>query len=513
MTTGVRATITIGLPVYNGEPFLTESIDSILGQTYEDIALVISDNGSTDGTEEICRATAARDRRVTYERHDENRGAAWNYNRTIALGSSPYFKWAAADDMLAPTCIERCYETLSNAPSSVVMVYPRTMLVDAKGNEMGEWNDGLDVRSRSPALRFNQVVRNVVLGNGIFGLVRTEALLQTRLHGNYPSADWVYLAELALLGEIWEIPEPLFLRRMHEKTSRAANASLEEISAWFDPAAKPETNEKRRLREEYVQAIRHARLSPRERAAALALFAPVWIRRHSAVMRKQPPPRAVCSRSVRSEEGECFGEFSRQGVTRVPVAVRQSTVSIAGDRLAGGEHETAKASAVPNGPELRLRRGEPLIRDSLRLHRAGVVSRRSLEHPDETREDAVVVGADRARPAATIHRQCLGDIDDPLAVRRDAQPHLVVDRRSERLVEAADAVEDRPRHSNGVVDEVAVEERSMQCIRIRRHGRRLPSLHPSSRRIRPVDASSTYASACAMPIPGSASNAAPMVSR
>ena len=273
--------VTVGLPVYNGEPYLAASIESILGQTHEDLRLVISDNGSTDGTEEISRSFAATDRRVLYERQAVNRGAAWNYNQVFALSHSPYFKWAAADDLLAPECVERCFLTLSGAPLSVVMCYPRTLIVDAAGEPVEEYDDGLDARSPKPHRRFAQVVRNIVLGNPIFGLVRAEALAKTRLHGNYPAADWVLLSELALLGELWEIPEPLFLRRMHAMTSRAANQSLEELSAWFDPAAVPVTNERKRLRREYVAGIRRADLSRVERLATLAIFTPTWIRRHS----------------------------------------------------------------------------------------------------------------------------------------------------------------------------------------------------------------------------------------
>ena len=273
--------VAVGLPVYNGADYVEEALRSILGQTHDDLCLIISDNGSTDGTEEICRAASADDERILYERQEVNRGAAWNYNRTVALARSPYFKWAAADDVLAPTCVERCYDVLSTAPSSVVMVYPSTLVIDVVGTPIRTMSDGLEARSRRPHIRFNQVVRHVVLGNPIFGLVRADALARTRGHGNYPSADWVYLAELALLGEIWELPEPLFMRRMHGMTSRAANPDLEQLSAWFDPDATPVTNENGRLLHEYLAAIRHAQLSPWERAATLAQFSVVWSRRHS----------------------------------------------------------------------------------------------------------------------------------------------------------------------------------------------------------------------------------------
>lgn len=272
--------MTVGLPVFNGEPYLVAAIDSILAQTHEDLRLVISDNGSTDATEEICRSYVSRDERVTYERQAENRGAAWNYNRTVALADGPYFKWAAADDLLAPACIERCLEAFRSGPPSLVMVYPRTMLVDDAGAELGVWDDKLDVRAASPSVRFNTVVRNVVLGNPIFGLMRSSALARTRLHGSFPSADWVLLAELALLGEIHEVPEPLFLRRMHEGTSRAANRTAEELTAWFDPHIPTVRHEKRRLLREYVVSILRSDLSVADRARTLLRFALTWSRRH-----------------------------------------------------------------------------------------------------------------------------------------------------------------------------------------------------------------------------------------
>src|ERR1051326_2036095 len=104
--------VSIGLPVYNGQQFLEEAINSLLAQTYSDFELIISDNASTDATEQICRAHAAADPRIRYYRNDKNRGPVWNLNRVFELARGELFKWAAHDDVCAPTLVERCVEVL-----------------------------------------------------------------------------------------------------------------------------------------------------------------------------------------------------------------------------------------------------------------------------------------------------------------------------------------------------------------------------------------------------------------
>ena len=78
MTSAPR--LSIGLPVFNGENYLAEAIDTLLAQTYTDYELIISDNASTDGTREICEKYAAKDERIRYLRQPRNIGAAPNHN-------------------------------------------------------------------------------------------------------------------------------------------------------------------------------------------------------------------------------------------------------------------------------------------------------------------------------------------------------------------------------------------------------------------------------------------------
>src|SRR5262245_1709934 len=104
-----------------------------------DFELVIADNASTDATEEVCRAAAGRDARVRYLRADENRGAAWNFNRVLRESSGGYFRWAAYDDLIAPTYLERLVEALDDAPRDVVLMQSLTSLIDEDGQPAGDY--------------------------------------------------------------------------------------------------------------------------------------------------------------------------------------------------------------------------------------------------------------------------------------------------------------------------------------------------------------------------------------
>ncbi|WP_041596220.1 glycosyltransferase family 2 protein [Halothece sp. PCC 7418] len=237
--------VSIGLPVYNGERFLRETLDSILAQTFEEFELIISDNASTDKTAEICQEYLAKDQRVRYFRNSENLGAARNYNRTFELATGQYFKWAAGDDLLAPEYLERCVAVLDRAPS-VVLCYTAETRIDASGKPLRKSIlDRLNLRSPTPAQRFQQhhrlwYQRSFMSTNPIFGLIRVRALQKTPLIGNYVWSELALLMELMLLGEFYEVPEHLFFFRWHPKTSRATreSAGWEELAIWFDPKNK-----------------------------------------------------------------------------------------------------------------------------------------------------------------------------------------------------------------------------------------------------------------------------------
>ena len=124
--------VSIGVPVYNGERFIRQSVESLLAQTYGDFELVITDNASTDGTEEVCRELVKKDKRVRYVRNEKNLGGPGNFRRVFALCSGEFHKWSTADDYWDPTVIEKCVAVLDREPD-VVLCYPKSNLVDASG--------------------------------------------------------------------------------------------------------------------------------------------------------------------------------------------------------------------------------------------------------------------------------------------------------------------------------------------------------------------------------------------
>ncbi len=273
--------VSVGLPVYNGAAYLEQALDSLLAQDYQDFELIISDNGSTDATETICRAYAARDPRIRYRRQDENRGAAWNFNYVARLARGEFFRWACHDDACGPTHLRRCVEVLEGAPPSVVLAYTRSVLLDAAGEAVQTYEDGLDTRGLPPHDRFRVVARRLRYANLLYGLWRREAVMSTRLLGAYASSDNVLLAELSLRGEFMEIPEYLFRRRIHPGMSRQANRSARAVAQWFDPRSDGRFHfPHARLMWEYTRAVQAAPLSTGDRVrTALALRH--WARREA----------------------------------------------------------------------------------------------------------------------------------------------------------------------------------------------------------------------------------------
>jgi len=231
--------VTIGIPVYNGEAFLRETIDSIAAQTFQDYEVIISDNASQDATEAICRAYAARDPRVRYVRNERNIGAARNFGQLVTLASAGYFKLANADDLCDPPLVARCVAVLDAHPE-VVLCYGKTTLIDARGNVLERYEDNMDLRQPQAADRFRLALRQLRLVNVLQGVLRTAALRRSGQLGAYFASDLVLVPELTLHGQFHELPDYLFYRRMHAGASSSITTVEGDWQYWDPLASRPD---------------------------------------------------------------------------------------------------------------------------------------------------------------------------------------------------------------------------------------------------------------------------------
>jgi glycosyltransferase involved in cell wall biosynthesis len=234
----------MGLPVYNGLPFVKNLLDCLLLQTFSDFELVISDNASDDGTEELCREYAARDPRIRYHRNAQNIGLIPNFNRVFELARAPYYKWMAADDLLEPTYLEVCLPPVRD-DATVSVSHCQTLLVDDAGLPLPYtprinasidpfdhtvWlldRDGCATRG-SKTRRFREVLFQQIMCGPIYGIMPRAMLLKTGLHKSFFGSDKLLLAELALHGRFVIAPQRLFKKRMHKKmTSRMSGEGLQ----------------------------------------------------------------------------------------------------------------------------------------------------------------------------------------------------------------------------------------------------------------------------------------------
>ncbi|HEX2367663.1 MAG TPA: glycosyltransferase [Acidimicrobiia bacterium] len=227
--------MSIGLPVRDGARYLDEAIRSILNQTYQNFELVISDNASTDRTEAIAREWAAADTRVRYVRNPEDIGAAPNFHQCFRMARGRYFKWAAHDDLLHPKYLELCVEALEMSPE-IVLAHTSAEQIDGEGTVIGHIPNIPDVNSDDPVQRFTNVVTEERLNLPIFGVMRSDVLATTSLHGSFFAAARVELAEMALRGPFVWIDDPLFVHRNHSGASVRAIHDEQERRLWYDPA-------------------------------------------------------------------------------------------------------------------------------------------------------------------------------------------------------------------------------------------------------------------------------------
>ncbi|WP_028062470.1 glycosyltransferase family 2 protein [Solirubrobacter soli] len=196
-----RPRVHIGLPTYNRRDRLARAIESVLAQTHTDLELIISDNASTDGTEELCREVAARDPRVRYVRHAANRGSTENFNFLFAELRDEYVMVLGDDDWIDPGYVEACLDVLLAHPDTAVVV-GRSSYYSADGSYHDELADPPEMLDEDPAQRVRDYYRVEPKGETFYGLWRGAALAASAPMRNELYNDGVFAATLVFEGKL-----------------------------------------------------------------------------------------------------------------------------------------------------------------------------------------------------------------------------------------------------------------------------------------------------------------------
>lgn len=234
MTAPITApTVSIGMPVYNGEAHIESALKAIVSQTFRDFELIVSDNASTDGTERICRRVAAADPRVRYIRHTTNIGVQANFRFVLDNSAGPYFAWAAHDDLWDEHYLECLVRILRDRPE-VVLAFSRFDNIDGAGRVIKRHDTDWNAAWRLP--KFWQLWSFVMQdpgqtqkANHIYGLIRRAALVRSDAFFTYDvfaGADSLHLFALLCCGEFAVEDEVLFHYRVRPSVGPPRGAGL-----------------------------------------------------------------------------------------------------------------------------------------------------------------------------------------------------------------------------------------------------------------------------------------------
>jgi glycosyltransferase involved in cell wall biosynthesis len=322
--------LTLGLPTYNGEPFLAESLDALLAQTFTDFELIISDNGSTDRTAEIAGKYEAKDSRVRYVRHPENRGSTFNHNFVAEQTRGEFFKWVSDDDLYAPDLLQRCIEALDSRPE-IVLAHAWTAFIDPNGETINAIDYPLSTEVADPAERFRSLLYTHG-GDDFYGVIRTSVLRKIKPFGSFHWADRTIVAELALQGPFYNVPEFLYFRRDHPSRATRIGSDIRRRCVTLDPkrANRWRHPEARLLGEyllAYASAIWRAPMTTTDRLRCTKELA-MWIGRHVDPRYKrrllESPDPAVKDIGVAALHG-WTGDKTAEGEPVAAVGQREST--------------------------------------------------------------------------------------------------------------------------------------------------------------------------------------------
>jgi hypothetical protein len=230
--------VSVCLPTRNGAARLEPVVRSIQAQDHQNLELIISDNASTDGTEDLCRSLAAEDDRIVYVRQPENVGLLNNFISAMRKAQGAYFRWVGDDDWLAPHCLSRCLTEFLADDRLILVTMGVEFVADDGVREIGDYTLGA-LGSDDPVERVGEMLRllntSYLTIDPLYGMMRRSAILPISRR-NMLREDEIFAVKMAYAGPWGHVPEVLG-RRDWRGESRRVLAKRLGVPGWTAHAA------------------------------------------------------------------------------------------------------------------------------------------------------------------------------------------------------------------------------------------------------------------------------------
>jgi hypothetical protein len=210
--------VVFGMAAYNRPDTLAQVLESLLSQTFTDLAVVIVDDRPTADVKAIVDTYAARDSRITYEPNPVRLGMIGNWRKAFARAralhpGSEYFAWVSDHDFWHPRWLEVLVRTLDENPQ-VVLAVPQLQRIFPKYRKaITRRFDTLGMTSAVARIR-DSASGMITAGNCIYGLFRSSALEQAGVFHPVLMPDRLTILQLAALGQFRHVPEILWYREV-----------------------------------------------------------------------------------------------------------------------------------------------------------------------------------------------------------------------------------------------------------------------------------------------------------
>jgi len=198
MSYSIQPLVSVGIPTYNRGHTLEKAVLSILNQNYSNLEIIISDNASSDNTQELCEEMMRADTRIQYYRHTENKGPYPNFETCRDMARGKYFMWVASDDELAPDVLQAYVDFMEQNPDYVTVIGKINYW---KGGQLAYCEEGLNLEHHNPRKRVFTYYAKVVQGALWYGLHRNAHIRRTPVKTNL-AGDWHFVAANAFKGKI-----------------------------------------------------------------------------------------------------------------------------------------------------------------------------------------------------------------------------------------------------------------------------------------------------------------------